>query len=72
MPKVAVLHTSFVFVTVEPVITDLLNELTPGAEILHFVDSDVLATVVREQGISAGARSGWSCSHAPRRLSPRT
>jgi len=53
MPKVAVLHTSFVFVTVEPVITDLINELIPGAEILHFVDSDVLATVVREQGISA-------------------
>jgi Asp/Glu/hydantoin racemase len=53
MTKVAVLHTSFVFVTVEPVITDLINELIPGAEILHFVDSDVLATVVREQGISA-------------------
>ena len=49
MPKVAVLHTSFVFVTVEPVITDLINELIPGAEILHFVDSDVLGTVVRER-----------------------
>ncbi len=53
MPKVAVLHTSFVFVNVEPVITELINELIPGVEILHFVDSDVLATVVREQGISA-------------------
>jgi Asp/Glu/hydantoin racemase len=52
MTKVAVLHTSFVFVTVEPVITDLIGELIPGAEILHFVDSDVLATVVREQSIS--------------------
>src|SRR5436305_215178 len=52
MPKVAVLHTSFVFVTVEPVITDLIGELIPEAEILHFVDSDVLATVVREKGIS--------------------
>lgn len=50
--KVAILHTSFVFVTVEPVITDLITDLMPGAEILHFVDSDVLATVVREQGIS--------------------
>jgi len=53
MPKVAVLHTSLVFVTVEPAITDLITELVPGAEILHFVDSDVLATVVREGGISA-------------------
>ncbi len=55
MPKVAVLHTSFVFVTVEPVITDLIGELIPDAEILHFVDSDVLATVVREQRISASS-----------------
>ncbi len=52
MAKVAVLHTSLVFVTVEPVITDLISELIPNAEILHFVDSDVLATVVREQSIS--------------------
>lgn len=50
--KVAVLHTSFVFVSVEPIINDLLAELIPEAEIIHFVDSDVLATVVREQGIS--------------------
>lgn len=55
MTKVAVLHTSFVFVTVEPVITGLIGELIPGAEILHFVDSDLLATVVREQGISASS-----------------
>lgn len=31
MAKVAVLHTSFVFVTVEPVITDLISELIPDA-----------------------------------------
>jgi Asp/Glu/hydantoin racemase len=53
VPKVAILHTSFVFITVEPVITDLIGELIPDAAILHFVDSDVLATVVREQNISA-------------------
>ncbi|MFD1722265.1 aspartate/glutamate racemase family protein [Amnibacterium endophyticum] len=51
--KIAVLHTSFVFVQVEPIINDLIAELIPDAEVLHFVDSDVLATVVREQGISA-------------------
>jgi Asp/Glu/hydantoin racemase len=50
--KIAVLHTSFVFVQVEPIINDLIAELIPDAEIVHFVDSDVLATVVREQGIS--------------------
>lgn len=50
--KIAVLHTSFVFVSVEPVINDLIAELLPDAEVIHFVDSDVLATVVREQGIS--------------------
>lgn len=57
MTKVAVLHTSFVFVTVEPAITDLITELLPGVEILHFVDSDVLATVVRENGISSASEA---------------
>lgn len=52
MGKVAVLHTSFVFVTVEPAINDLLAELLPDAEVLHFVDSDVLAQVGRDGGIS--------------------
>jgi Asp/Glu/hydantoin racemase len=50
--KIAVLHTSFVFVSVEPAINNLIEELIPDAEVIHFVDSDVLATVVREQGIS--------------------
>jgi Asp/Glu/hydantoin racemase len=50
--KIAVLHTSFVFVSVEPAINNLIEELIPEAEVIHFVDSDVLATVVREQGIS--------------------
>jgi Asp/Glu/hydantoin racemase len=55
MTKVAVLHTSFVFVSVDPVITDLLAELVPDAEIAHFVDSDVLATVVREGAVSSSS-----------------
>lgn len=50
--KIAILHTSFVFVSVEPIINDLIAELIPDAEVLHFVDSDVLATVQRENGIS--------------------
>lgn len=53
MPKkIAILHTSFVFVSVEPVINDLIAELIPDAEVMHFVDSDILDMVVREQGIS--------------------
>jgi len=51
--KIAVLHTSFVFVNVELRVQQLLDELLPDDEIIHFVDSDVLATVVREGGISA-------------------
>lgn len=53
--KVAVLHTSFVFVSVEPIINELIAELIPNAEVLHFVDSDVLATVMREGEISASS-----------------
>lgn len=52
MAKIAVLHTSFVFVNVELRVQQLLDELLPDDEIIHFVDSDVLATVVREGGIS--------------------
>ena len=55
--KIAILHTSFVFVSVEPVINDLIAELIPDAEVIHFVDSDVLATVVREQGISSNSEA---------------
>ena len=46
------LHTSFVFLNVEHSVTDLLAEVLPDAEIIHFVDSDVLATVMREGNIS--------------------
>ncbi|MFG3151480.1 aspartate/glutamate racemase family protein [Streptomyces sp. NPDC048219] len=51
-PSIAVLHTSLVFVNVEPVINDYLAELAPNAKVLHFVDSDVLATVMRDGEIS--------------------
>ena len=40
--KIAVLHTSFVFVQVEPLINELIAELIPDADVVHFVDSDVL------------------------------
>jgi hypothetical protein len=50
--KIAILHTSVVFASVEPVINDLINELIPDAEVKHLVDSDVPAAVEREAGIS--------------------
>ncbi len=55
--RVAVLHTSFVFINVEPVLLDLFAELVPDAELVHFVDSDVLATVMREGEISPASTS---------------
>lgn len=45
--KLAVLHTSFVFLNVEPVFKDLFKELLPDVEIIDFVDSEVLAAVRR-------------------------
>ena len=69
--KIAILHTSFVFVSVEPVINDLIAELIPDAEVMHFVDSDVLATVVREQGISSQQRGADDASRAGSRSSGR-
>ncbi|QAY73439.1 Asp/Glu/hydantoin racemase [Agromyces protaetiae] len=52
MTKIAVLHTSFVFVKTDPLFDELMDELVPDAEIVHFVDSDVLATVIHDNGIS--------------------
>lgn len=50
--SIAVLHTSLLFVNVDPVINDSLAELAPDADVLHFVDSDVLAAVMRDGGVS--------------------
>jgi Asp/Glu/hydantoin racemase len=54
-PSIAVLHTSFVFVKVEEMLTDYFGELAPDVKLLHFVDSDVLATVMREGRISTAS-----------------
>lgn len=43
--RMAVLHTSFVFTSVEPVFKDLFKELIPDVEVIDFVDSHVLADV---------------------------
>jgi Asp/Glu/hydantoin racemase len=52
---VGVLHTSFVFVTVEPVFRDLFAELLPDVKVVDFVDSDVLAAVRRVGRVTAPA-----------------
>jgi Asp/Glu/hydantoin racemase len=53
MPKrIAVLHTSFVFIDVEPVFKNLFSELLPDVQVIDFVDSDVLAAVNRDGGIN--------------------
>jgi Asp/Glu/hydantoin racemase len=57
MAKIAMLHTSFVFLNVETGIQDLIGELLPEDELIHFVDSDVLATVVREGRISSDSEA---------------
>lgn len=52
---VGMLHTSLVFVTVQPVIRDLFHELLPDVKVVDFVDSDLLATVQRDEAISANS-----------------
>lgn len=46
--KVAILHTSFVFINIEPMIKNLFREILPDVEVIDLVDGDVLATVGRE------------------------
>ena len=45
--RMAMLHTSFVFTSVEPVFKDLFKELIPDVEVIDFVDSHILADVRR-------------------------
>lgn len=41
--RVALLHTSLVFINVVPTIKDLFQELMPDVEVLDFIDSTILA-----------------------------
>jgi Asp/Glu/hydantoin racemase len=53
--RVAVLHTSFVFVSVEPILKNLFADLLTGVRVIDFVDSDVLASVRRAGGVTPAA-----------------
>jgi aspartate/glutamate racemase len=44
--KIAIIHTSFVFILREKMITELLTELIPNAELINIVDDSLLAQVV--------------------------
>lgn len=52
---VAILHTSLVFIQVEPVFKELFASRLPDVRIVDFVDSDVLASVARVGRITAPA-----------------
>lgn len=48
--RMAVLHTSFVFINVEKVFNELFAELLPDVEVIDFVDSSILSDV-RKVGV---------------------
>jgi Asp/Glu/hydantoin racemase len=52
--RVAILHTSFVFINNQPVIKDQFRELLPDVKVLDFVDSQILADV-QVEGITDDA-----------------
>ncbi len=52
--RVAILHTSMVFINVVPMISDLFKELLPEVEVVDFIDSKVLADV-QVEGITERA-----------------
>ncbi len=53
--KVGILHTSLVFVNVEPVIKEAFAEYLPDVEVIDFVDSGVLAAVQKDGEITASS-----------------
>lgn len=52
--RVAILHTSLVFINIVPMISDLFAELLPETEVVDFIDSQILADV-QVEGITAGS-----------------
>lgn len=54
--RVAILHTSLVFINVELMIKNLFEELLPDVEVVDFIDSQILADVQKE-GITEGSTS---------------
>ncbi len=52
--RVAILHTSLVFINIVPMISDLFAELLPDVEVVDFIDSQILADV-QVEGITAGS-----------------
>jgi Asp/Glu/hydantoin racemase len=45
------LHTSIVFVAVEPLISNLFKEILPDVQLIDFIDSDVLAQVRQDEDV---------------------
>ena len=56
--KVAVLHTSTVFVNDDPILRDLFAEILPEVELLEFVDTDLRFTNLT---MGLGAKRQVSC-----------
>ena len=52
--RVAILHTSLVFVQKVPMISDLFAELLPETEVVDIIDSQILADV-QVEGITPNA-----------------
>jgi Asp/Glu/hydantoin racemase len=50
--RVAILHTSMVFINVEPILKNLFEEILPDVEVVDFIDSKVLADVNRDGRIT--------------------
>ncbi|HTK10673.1 MAG TPA: aspartate/glutamate racemase family protein [Ktedonobacteraceae bacterium] len=51
---VAIIHTSFVFVNVEPVIKQMFTEILPDVRIINIVDDTLLSDVVEAGEITPG------------------
>ncbi len=64
-PRVAVLHTSLLFVEGDRLLRDLFAEILPEAHVIDFIDGDLLATVRRENHVSpASVRRFWHLAAA--------
>ncbi len=53
-PRVALLQTSLLFVSPDSIVKSLFRELGPDVELIDLVDGDLLGSVKRDGGVTAG------------------
>jgi Asp/Glu/hydantoin racemase len=63
MKTLALIHTSFIFIKVDPFLDSLLDEILPGVRRINLLDDSLLAEAMRHNGVTPGVTRRF-CAYA--------